>query len=267
MDEKKTPVDDFFEVKEAARTARKQNEIDLWKTWKDNGQQPHHLEPLLKLYEPNLRYKTKQWKAPSVPESAFKAELQTHLIKALESYDPNRGAAINTHVEQRLHKAKRYNAKNQNMAYIPEGQISHIAKIQKAHDLLSEDFGRAPTFTEIADHLGMSPKRVETIQKSIRRDIPGSMLENDPTRVTHIGAYEEQQIEVAKNILPQLFPNKPEFHTLFNYSFGTNDHPQITSTGELAKKMGKSQSQISRMKTTMGNELKKRMGLSPKDED
>lgn len=261
------PIDKYVKTKEAARTARKQNEIDLWQHWKKNGEKPEHLEPLLKLYDPNLDFKAKMWKAPTVPKSAFKLELQDHLIKAFQSFDPDRNVALNTHVEMRLHKAKRYNVKNQNLAYIPEGQVSYISKINKAHDTLSEEYGRPPTSTEIADHLGMTPKRVETIQRAIRKDIPGSTFESEPPETLRRTSYEEQQIAVASGILPHIFPDKPEMHTLFNYTFGTNEHPRVTSTNELAKKMGKSPSQISRMKTTMGNHLKDKMGLSPNLKD
>ena len=258
-----TPIDTYLQVKEAARSARKENEIALWKQWKKSDEDPKHLQPLLKLYDSNLEYKAKMWKAPSVPKSAFKLELQDHLIKAFRSYDPTRGAALNTHVEMRLHKAKRYNVKNQNLAYIPEGQVSHISKINQAHDSLSEELGRPPTTIEIADHLGMTPKRVETIRKAIRKDIPGSSFESDPMETQRRSSYEEQQIAVAAGTLHSIFPNKPEMHTLFSHVFGVNDHRRITSTNELAKVMGKSPSQISRMKTQMGNYLKDKMGLSP----
>jgi hypothetical protein len=261
------PIEKYQETKEAARTERKQNEINLWEKWKKSNEDPQHLQPLLKLYDSNLEYKAKMWKAPSVPKSAFKLELQDHLIKAFRSYDPTRGAALNTHVEMRLHKAKRYNVKNQNLAYIPEGQVSHISKINQAHDSLSEELGRPPTTIEIADHLGMTPKRVETIQKAIRKDIPGSSFESDPLETQRRSSYEEQQIAVAAGILPHIFPNKPEMHTLFNFTFGVNDHPRITSTNDLSKKMNKSPSQISRMKTTMGMYLKDKMGLAPKQEE
>lgn len=269
------PLEEYAQAKEAQRETRKTKEIALWKTWKDEGEQPHHLQPLLKLYEPNIAFKVKQWKAPTIPESAFKAELQTHLIKAFESFDPDRGVALNTHVENRLHKAKRYNAKNQNLAYIPEGQIGSISPIEKAKNQLSEELGRDPTPQEIADHVNetaapnkrLTAKRVEVVQRAIRRDIPGSMLGGEAGSEGGETLYEEQQLEIAKNLLPHIFPNKPEFHTLFNYTFGTNGHAQILSTSELAKKMGKSQSQISRMKTQMGTTLQKEMGLTPgKDE-
>lgn len=260
------PVDKYLQTKEAARSERKQNELRLWEQWKASGEDPQHLQPLLKIYEPTLQHKMKMWKAPTIPQSAFKLELQNHLIKAFQTWDPQK-AALNTHVETRLQKAKRYNVKNQNMAYIPEGQVAHISKIQQAHDQLSEEYGRPPTPDEIADFTGLKPKQVETIQRATRKDIPGSMFESDPLETQRRASYEEQQIAVVANTLPHIFPNKPEMHTLFNHIYGTNGHEQITSTSDLAAKMNKNHSQISRMKTQLGMHLQRRFGLKPDIED
>lgn len=266
----KNPVNDYFKTKEAAKEERKKKELDLWHHWKSNGMQAEHLEPLMKLYEPVLAQKTRMWRAPRVPEAAFKLALQENLVKAFQTYDPSRGAALNTHVENGLKKTIRYNARNQNLAYIPEGQIEKIAPIKMAIDHLTDEYGRAPTNQEIADHLNehgkdtISAQRVETIRKAQRFDIAGSSYESDP--VPKPSSYEEQQIEVAANILPKLFPDQPHMHTLFHHIYGTNDHEKITSTTALAKKMGLNMSQISRMKTQMGKVLRENMGLSKEEE-
>ena len=253
------PARDFLSAKTAYVDSRKEHELALWKQWKSGGKKPDDLDPLLKLYQPVFNQKIVRWKAPSLPKAAFRAELTTQFIKALDKYDPTRGAALNTHVEIHLQKAMRYNNRFQNVGYIPEGQASQIGPIQKAHDRLSEDLGRPPTFAEIGRSIGMRADRVETIQKARVKDVRASDFESDPTeRATN---YEELSLAVAKNILPQLFPDKPEMHELFHFTFGTGGYPQVTSTTQLAKKLGKSQSQISRMKTEMGNTLKQRMGL------
>ncbi len=266
------PVNNYLQSKEAAQAKRKQDELDLWKKWKGGGQKPEHLQPLLKLYEPVLAQKTRQWKAPTVPESAFKAELQTHLIKAFETYDPKHGAALNTHAENRMRKAMRYNNRYQNLLYIPEGQSGMIGTLQKARDALTEDLGRAPTTEELAQHTGLKPKRIDTILSAVRRDIPMGRSGGEEGLDYGTGdgsgrGFEEQQIAVAQNILPDIFPNKPEMHQLFNYTFGTNGHPKIHKTNDLAKKMGKSAPQISRMKTQMGETLRKHMGLEEDEDD
>jgi hypothetical protein len=55
-------------------------------------------------------------------------------------------------------------------------------------------------------------------------------------------------------------------HTLFHKTFGTGGHARVSSTGALAKELGKSQSQISRMKTTMGTTLRKHLFADNEDE-
>lgn len=280
MADEANPIEEYLETKEAAKEQRKHNELQMWEHWMNNGQQPEHLAPLLKAYEPVLAQKARQWKPRMVPEPAFHAELQTHAIKAFQSYDPTRGAALNTHVIGRLKKALRYGNLHANMGYLPEGQSAFIGPITKAKEILQEELGREPTAHEIhaqlqqdpdQDYRKLTPQRIETIQANMFKDIPmsrsggadaGYDYSASPNAAPH--AFEEQQIAVAQNILPEIFPNKPDIHELFHYTFGTNGYPQVSSTGELAKRMNKTAPQISRMKSIMGATLKKHMGL---DED
>jgi RNA polymerase primary sigma factor len=266
------PVGDYFAIKEAAKVTRKENELQLWKHWKANGEKPEHLQPLLKLYDGVIAQKMKQ-KAKFIPDSAYRAELQTQVIKAFKNYDPTRGAAINTHVVGRLQKALRYNNRYANLMYIPEGQAGKIGKIDRAKEKLQEELGREPTVPEIAHHLGMKATRVKTIMDARQFTVPMGRSAGEESYDYGAGdettahGFEDSQIAIAQNILPTLFPNKPEMHTLFHYTFGTNDHPKISSTSVLAKKMGKSQSQISRMKTHMGTVLRSHMGLDDDAEE
>jgi hypothetical protein len=274
------PLEQYDQAKVAQKTQRKQHELDLWQYWKDNGEQKEHLAPLLKLYEPVFNKKM-SWKAPMVPATVFKAELQGHAIRAFKNYDPTRGTALNTHVENNLIKAQRYNNKYQNTAYIPEGKSRYIGHISRAKDALMDELNREPTNEEIHAHMlkdpdhdfrKLTPKLIGEIQKGQRRDIPAGMFagaeEFDYTPGSNVGgrAFEQQQLELAANTLDTVFPNKPDMHTLFNYTFGKNDHPQVLRTGALAKKMGKSESQIARMKTVMGEILKKYMRPGGGDE-
>jgi len=269
----RNPIEEYGKAKGAALVERKDKELEMWRKWKKSGK-PEHLEPLLKAYEPVFAQKMRQYRAPySATPSTFEADLKTHFINALKTYDPSRGAALNTHVDYRLKKSMRYNTRHANLAYIPAGQTRLITPITKAHEELSEQYGRDPTPTEIATHLQangeedfrhITAKRVETVMKAQRRSIPSSTFESDPTK--DFPGFEEQEIAVAAQTLPQIFPNKPEIHELFHYTFGTNGHQQITSTSRLAKKMGKTDQQISHMKTQMGGVLRKAMGYDSEEE-
>lgn len=236
------PVEEFLKEKNAALQQKRDQELQHLNTWRQT-QDPAHLEPLLKSYEPVVAMKMRQYKAPALNEAAFRAELQKHLIGAFQSFDPSRGAQLSTHVENRLRKVQRFNNRFQNMAYIPEGQAQHIGRINKAKDELAEQFGRDPTHDEIADHIGMPVKQVSKVIGSQRRDIPASTFESDPTE---IAMHRDQEV---LDLLPYNL-SKDETQ-VFNHIFGQNGARQIGSTNDIAKTLGKSPSQVSRLRTSI----------------
>lgn len=243
----KSPVDEFLVTKEAAMQAKREQELQQLGLWKKT-QDPEHLAPLLKSYEPVIAQKMRQFRAPAVSEPAFKSELQKHLIGAFQTFDPSRGAQLSTHVENRLMKAQRYNTRYQNLAYIPEGKTKHIGKINKARDILSEEFGRPPTHSEIADHLGMPLKQISQVISSQRRDIPASSFESDPAE---IAMHRDQEV---LDLLP--YNLTPDEKQVFNHIFGREGAQKLDSTNAIAARLGKSAPQVSRLKTSILNKYK-----------
>ena len=253
-------VEEFLSTKEKSANVKREKEHELWNHWNDNGRKPAHLEPLLQAFNSVTNAKTREWKAPRINESAFKAELHTHMIKAFETYDPDRGASLRTHVEGRLQKAKRYNAKNQNFAYMPEEQIRFIGKIQQAHDQLSDEFGRTPTNAELATHVNqqdpkfkLTKKRVGEIRANQKADRPGSLWTYDPA--TRASNREQEVLNLINAELTSVFPH-PDERMVFEHIYGINGKALVTGTNDLAKKLGKSPSQISRIKSSVGAKVK-----------
>jgi len=241
-------VEDFLEFQEKEAQVRAQRDLQYWQQWKEGGKRPEHLEPLLKVYQPRFNQKVQQWKPPAIPEAAFRAELHRNFIQALETYNPNKGASVSTHVENRLQKTKRFVGKHQNIGYIPEGQARYIGTIQRAQDELTEEFGRAPSDAEIGRHIGLPIKRVKTIRAAMVRDIPSSMFESDPT------ARASRREQEVLSLLPTAL--KPDELEVFNHVYGREGRSKITSTNALAARLGKSPSQISRIKTRIARKYK-----------
>jgi len=240
------PVQSFQDFRTQQSVARQNREIQLWQQWKQapEKEKVKYLEPLLNVYEPTFQKKVNDWSrgAAAIQPVAFKAELEKHFIGALNTYNPDK-AALSTHVEMRLQKAKRHVIQHQNLAYIPEGQVAHIGKLRNAQMQLQEDLGRMPTPDELGDHLGMPAKRVNTILQSLKKDVPSSKFESDPT-ASHVGR-EREVLSLLQYSLP------PDEKELFEYLYGQNGKPQIQSTNELAKRLNKSAPQISRIKTSI----------------
>lgn len=248
------PITDFFEFTKSAATQRSQDDLAHWQYWKEQGKQPEHLVPLLKSFAPVIAQAVRTYRAPTVQPAAFHAAATKQAIEAFESYDPNRGAALATHVIGRMKKLQRENNKLQNKAYIPEGKASQIGKIQRAQSTLREDLERDPTAQEIAQHMGRPVKQITSVLGAMKKDIVASQFENDPTKV--LGSREAEVLDLLPLSLTQ------EQNEVFDHLFGKNGKRQISATNEIASTLGKNPSQVSRIRTAILNQLQEHMRRS-----
>lgn len=251
----KNPAQEFLELKTKQAADRAQDDLHLWRTWDQGGRTPELLQPILRKYEPLIKRKVNEWKAPAVSPDAFKAELTKHLINAAHSFEPERGVAFNTHVQNRMKKAQRFNTKYQNVGYIPEGQARNIGPLQQAQNELNEQFGREPTVPELAAHLDLPEHRVTGLLKAMRKDVPSSAFETDPASFAT-----SREADVVRLI--QKRPADylaPEEVAVFNHIFGVNGSKKITDTTGLAAQLGVSQPKVSRLKTSIATKIKKHM--------
>lgn len=246
------PIEALEEEKTKLAAEKAQKDLELWHTWNKGGRRAEDLDPLLKRYNPLFNRRMRDWKAPAVSPAAFKAELQKHFIKAVEGYDPNRGASLNTHVQYGLQKAKRFNARYQNVGYIPAETTRHIGKIQSTQNELFEELGHAPTPDEIGERLGLPTKLVSKVTQSLRMDVPSSSFETDPTALS--SAREMDVIRLMQRNPGDYF-NKEET-AVFHHIYGSGGKKKITGTKDLASALGTSQSKISRLKTSIANKVK-----------
>lgn len=249
----KNPVDDYLDevgFKTAGmekRSERDQQHLEWWQTWKADPT-PQNIKPLMKAFQPTFNAKVREWKATNTQEPALRGDLQTQAIKAFESYDPNRGASLSTHVNNYLKKTIRFNTRTQNLAYIPEEKAQYIGAIDSAKDKLYEELGRQPTHSEIATEVGIRPKLVKEIQGMRYADVRGSAFQSDP--LGHTGSRDQEVIALLRHELNE--KEKP----VYDFIYGQNGKPKIESTGEIARRLGMSPSQVSRIKNSIGAKYK-----------
>lgn len=248
------PIDDFFHHKLKTAGQRAQDDFERWQHWNTNGRQPTHLEPLLKSFKPVITQAVNTYRAPTVQRSAFEAAATKQAIEAFESYDPNRGAALATHVIGRMKKLQRENNKLQNKAYIPEGKASQIGKIQRAQAHLRDDLEREPTPLEIAKHMGKPVKAITGVLGAMKKDIVASQFESDPTKI--VSGREQEVLDLLPYSLSQ------EQNEVFDHLFGRNGKAHITATNEIASTLGKNPSQVSRIRTAILTQFQDHMKRS-----
>ncbi len=234
------PVDAYLQTKQAANDSRRAREHELWANWKAKPNRAR-LRQVVGAFDGAVDEHLRRYRPPNVQEAALRSNLTRQLVRAIETYDDSRGTQLNTHVRNAFPRSLRTVKRDQNHGYSPEGKLSLIGKFQHAHDELRDRFGRDPSAAEIGRHVGHPARVVAQVQATAaNKDIIGSSFESDP--LPRAGSREHEVL----SLLPQAL--RPRERQAFDYLYGRSGKPRVTSTSELAKLLGTSPSQVSRIK-------------------
>lgn len=221
-------------------------EMDLWHTWNKTGRKAKDLKPLFESYKPLIqRTASKFVNRVEMPASAIQAELRKQFVNAVKTYDPGKGAQLNSWVSTHLQKTSRFIKTYQNLGKIPEGNIAKITEFNRARDELTDKLGHEPDAHSLADHLKWTPKRVIQLQKEMsRKDKPLSSFKDDPADI-----FTPKELE-AIHLLQYDSRLGAQERSVYEYVFGMNGKPRL-GPGQIAKKMNLHQSKVSRIRTKL----------------
>jgi DNA-directed RNA polymerase specialized sigma subunit len=185
MAKKADPVDTF--IKEAADLnpaaqrryaelrGRRTKELELWHHWNDNGRKPEHMEPLLKSIKPLIKSeatKRMQGLGGSMPKAALEGELQNAAVKAINSYKPDKGTQLSTHVTGNFMRITDSVNEARNLRYMPRDDSERYGTFHNARTELHEELGRQPTTEELATKLpGWTPKRIKKMERGFGAEV------------------------------------------------------------------------------------------------
>lgn len=228
--------------------ARGQRDLQLHREWIESGKKPEKLQPLLQRFEPFVNSKTRQLSGGALlNDDATRLHVVNAVVKAFETYDPTRGAGLNTHVQNRAMGVLRKVIKAQNIAAIPEEDALQIGKIDREKARLEEDLGRAPTHQELAGSLGMSTDRVKRIQNRRVRDLSSGGFEVSVTQATSA-----RDREILPFVRDRLTPFDQKVFDLI-YEKG------IRKPGDITRHLGVSPADTSRAITRIQNIYKEHL--------
>ena len=241
------PIKDFLELKKTAAVNRSQKDMELWQKWMDNGKQPEDTELLLNNFKGLIRSESNRYAGHlNIPSSAIHSQFQTQAMKGFETYDPNRGAKLSTHLKNQMLRGNRFIRTYQNIGRIQEARIYKISDFKTNELELEDKLGRPPTALEMADRMKWPVKQVVALKHEIRDEIPSSRLQGDMLSIKP-----SADAEVLRLIQYELSPDE---RAVFEYSTGQNGKPML-KPGEISKKLNMPASKVSRLKLSVAKKI------------
>lgn len=147
----------------------KKKDIELYHAWKQTGSK-RDLGNLIGQLSPII-YSEVRRVSGTLPEAALSAEAKSWAFRAIQTYDPDKGVALSTHVMNYLPKVRRLNYKYQNSARLPENLHLKFTEFKNATSHLENTLNREPTDAEIAKHIGWSTPAVIKYKGSLYEDL------------------------------------------------------------------------------------------------
>jgi hypothetical protein len=178
----------------------KNKDLELWKQWKLT-RSPMDLEALMKQMAPVIRRETGRW-GSIVPQTMLENEAKLLAIKAFETYNPNAGTALATHLINQLQKLSRIAYARQSSVSVPEQKRLLFNNYVKAKSQLEDMTGRPPTLDEVADHMRLPPKRLQGVIDVVGKreymesgDGPSFLMFMDDPEVVHLAYHDMTPVQ------------------------------------------------------------------------
>lgn len=225
-------------VAKLATSGRQEADLAAWHVWKKSPTDAN-ASALLAQVAPLIHKEANKW-AGTLARPLLETEGKRLAMQAFHSYDPNKGAALGTHITNQLQRMSRLSYANQNVARLPENKMLLYHAYNTAHTQLADAHGRAPTTDELADNLGWPIKRVEEYRKAIsRREMleSGGLFESSDAGLWD----EDKQDHLVDFIHHDLAPTHK---AIFEHLTGYGGAEQL-SNQEIQKKLGLTQGQYS----------------------
>jgi len=230
---------------------QKQKELELWYDWKKGNADA--LPQLIRSFDPLIQMHVNKYSSAPIPRAAIEAQGRSLAVKALQEYDPNRGAALNTHIVNHLKHLQRYVIDYQNIGKIPEHRGIAISKFNNVKKNLEENLEREPTIVELSEELNWAPKEVERMLSEQRTDITlrqtgeeGGWWDRDFT-----------ETDFTKEII-DFYYHQPttsmEDRKIIEYYFGMAGEPKL-AVKDIALRMNKPESYIRRAAKRIAEEI------------
>jgi len=176
------------------------------------------------------------------------------LMKGVERFNPRKGAKLSTYASWWIKQSIMRALANQSKTIrLPVHVVDKVAHIRKAEVKLREAFDREPTDQEVADHLGLNPRRIQQYRDASKAPVsldapvgsdepkPISEVVADPNAAAPFDRLiRENDSKLVKEVLATLTPRE---NTILAMRFGLDDGTPKTLE-EIGERLGVTRERI-----------------------
>jgi DNA-directed RNA polymerase specialized sigma subunit len=238
--------------KDAATAEQRQKELEAFERWKLD-KNPQDFKFLLDSFRPLMYAQGRRYlQTAQLPRSAVEADMIQHFHRALETYDPNKGAQMNTHIWNHLQHTGRFLRTYTNIGKIPEPRARQIGTYQARESIMQESLGRIPTTTEMADAMSISPREIELLRKEIRSDI---LTEEAHEGLAGVSQETPKALEQVQFLHMEL---NPEQQLVLEHTYGMYGRQSIDNNDDLARILNMTPQKVRAIKRQIARRYEKR---------
>lgn len=157
-------ADAIFEQLGKERESRMQNKVgspdlkQLYERYKRGDRDSAY--PLLTALNPTIDSALKSF---TQGDNAYRTKARVLAMNAVNTYDPSKGASLQTHVYNNLQRLQRISAQRAGIIRMPENAALQRRAIEKAREDIELETGEEPTLEELADRVGLSIRRINKL--------------------------------------------------------------------------------------------------------
>jgi DNA-directed RNA polymerase specialized sigma subunit len=230
----------------------KERDLDLqqWKIYKST-RSPQERDALYERMKPVVMKQVNKWAGP-IPKDVLVNNAKALTYKAFDTYNPNMGTALSTHVTNSLAPLSRIVYTHQNTARLPENLTLKVHSYNSAKDHLASVQGYEPTTDQLHQELGWGKKELDRLETYMRRDLVES---EGGLNDSFYDNQDDSDMDILDAIYMDLMPDEKR---LFEYTTGYNNKPKLSNT-EIMKKLNMNQAQLSYKKKLLTDKIQRFM--------
>ena len=238
--------------KDAAAKEQRDTELQAWDRWRQDKNTPD-FKFLLDSFRPLMYAQGRRYlQTAQLPRSAVEADMVQHFHRALETYDPTKGAQMNTHIWNHLQHTGRFLRTYTNIGKIPEPRARQIAAFQNREAVMTENLGRMPTTIEMSDGLSMAPKEIELLRKELRADI---LSDESHEGIPGMAQETPRALEQMQFLHMEL---SPEQQLVLEHTYGMHGRMTVDNNEDLARILNMTPQKVRAVKRQIAKRYEKR---------